>query len=69
VTLRVLGGPKAQIAAAAIDRALNDGGALVGLEEHERDAVFAVLEDCPDGLAELGGALLRDFEHRHRGAL
>lgn len=65
-TLLVVGTPEARSAAAAIDRALNDDGGLVGLGEAERDALFFALED--DGgdeqVAELRGALSRD--HRHR---
>jgi len=38
----------------------------VALAPAERDAILVQLEDPPDGLAELRGALMRDFEQRHR---
>ena len=40
------------------------GGGLVGLDGTERDAVFFALLDCPQGLAELRGALSRDHVQR-----
>jgi hypothetical protein len=36
----------------------------VALEPAERDAILAVLEDPPDGLAELRGVLARDQRER-----
>jgi hypothetical protein len=53
-------------AAARLDRALGDGGGLVGLTPEQRDALLGCLVDPPPGLTELRGALLRDHEHRHR---
>lgn len=66
-TLIGAGDPDSLSAAAAISRAIDDDGGLVGLGDEERTAVLAALED--DGgdplLAELRAALMRDFQHRN----
>lgn len=50
-------------AAAAIERALAIDGKLIALTPAERVATLGVLDDPPDGLAELRGLLMR---HRDR---
>jgi hypothetical protein len=37
---------------------------MVALGEHERTVILRVLDDPPDGLAELRGALARDYRWR-----
>jgi hypothetical protein len=38
----------------------------IALTIRERKAILRVLEDCPDGLAELRGVLFREHEWRRR---
>jgi hypothetical protein len=67
-TLLAKGNLDGLVAASRIDRAVADEGGLVGLSPEQRDAVLAALEEAESpGLAEVRGALARDFEHRRRG--
>jgi hypothetical protein len=56
--------PEAFSAAHAIGRGLEEGSLLVALTPEQRDAILAVLEDPPDGLAELRGELAKDRRYR-----
>jgi hypothetical protein len=44
-------------------------GRFVALTIADREAILRVLEDCPDGLAELRGVLLGEHEWRRREGL
>ena len=59
-TLLVEGTPDALTAAAQLTKGVERDLHAVGLTRAERTAVLACLEDPPDGLAELRGALMRD---------
>ena len=63
-TLIANGEPRAVAAAARISDGLERGMPLVALEPRERDAVLATLDDPAEGLVELRGALVRDYEQR-----
>jgi hypothetical protein len=53
------------VAAADIIKAGIDGGLhAVALTSAHRDAILRHLEDCPEGLTELRGTLLRDNHDR-----
>ena len=67
-TLMADGSPAAMSAAAMIQEGVDRDLYAVGLEPEERDAILAVLENPPDGLEELQGALARDHHYRTRGA-
>ena len=56
--------PHSAEAAATIAHGLELGASLVALTPEERDAILAALEDPPEGLVELRGVLMRDFEQR-----
>jgi hypothetical protein len=49
--------------------ALEAGLAVVALSIQDRERILGALEDCPDGLAELRGVLLREHEWRVREGL
>jgi hypothetical protein len=51
-------------AAAVIDRGLSAGSIMIPLSPVERDAILNFLDDPPESLVELRGALARD--HRDR---
>jgi hypothetical protein len=51
-------------AAYIIEAALGRGHYPVALTSAHRDAILRHLEDCPEGLAELRGTLLRDNRER-----
>jgi hypothetical protein len=42
---------------------------VAALSIPEREAILRVLEDCPNGLAELRGVLLKEVEWRRREGL
>jgi len=65
-TLVADGDPAGMKAAPTIAHALENGAVLVALDEADRDILLAVLEDPPDSLAELRGALAKDVSWRHR---
>jgi hypothetical protein len=50
--------------AARLDRAIEPETKILALSHAERDTLLGVLDDPPDGLAELRGVLARD--HRDR---
>ena len=54
----------AQTAALAIDKALADNVELLALSEAERAAILSVLDDPPESLGELRGALTREQVRR-----
>lgn len=65
-TLIADGSPDAVSAAGRIGKRLDQGSnGLVALTPEHRDAILSVLEDPPDGLNELRGALIRDHEQRN----
>jgi hypothetical protein len=51
-------------AAAMIEKGVREELIMVALTEDERTAILGVLDDPPDGLAELRGALARDYRWR-----
>ncbi len=55
---------RARSAAAEIQMALERQLYAVGLEAVQRNAILSVLENPPDGLAELRGVLARDQRDR-----
>jgi len=61
-TLVVEGTPDAMTAASQISKGVDRDLYAVGLTPGERAAVLACLEDPPEGLAELRGALLREHQ-------
>jgi hypothetical protein len=63
------GSPTALAAAEMIAKGVDRDLYAVAVTPEERDAILSVLEDPPDGLAELRGKLLRDFEWRQREGL
>jgi hypothetical protein len=64
-TLIADGSPDAVAAAGRISHRLEQGSdGLVALAPAHRDAILAVLEDPSEGLKELRGALIRDWEQR-----
>jgi hypothetical protein len=66
VRLMAYGSPDAVAAAARIRTRLQHGAprGLVALEPQQRDAILDVLEDPPEGLAELRGKLVDDAAKR-----
>lgn len=48
---------------------LEAGRARIALTVEERELILRGLEDCPDGLAELRGVLVREHEWRVRERL
>jgi len=60
------GSPDALSAAGRVSLGLERDLYAVALAPAERDAILAQLEDPPDGLAELRGVLMWDFEQRQR---
>ena len=58
------GRPAAMSAAAAIQKGVDRDLYAVALEQAERDAILAVLEDPPAGLEDLHGVLARDQRDR-----
>lgn len=52
-----------------LEGALDAGRAAVALAVADRERILRALEDCPDGLAELRGVLLREHEWRLREGL
>jgi hypothetical protein len=54
-------------AAAMIEKGIRDELIAVALTVDERDAILGVLDDPPDGLAELRGKLARDRRDRMAG--
>lgn len=55
--------------AGTLRNCLNAGRRTFALTIAEREQILRGLEDCPDGLAELRGALLREHEGRVRDGL
>jgi hypothetical protein len=49
--------------------ALAAGRTAIALTIQEREQILRALEDCPDGLAELRGVLVREHEWRVREGL
>ncbi len=58
------GSPAAMSAAAMIQKGVERDLYAVGLSREERDAILAVLEEPPESLADLRGALARDQRGR-----
>jgi hypothetical protein len=52
-----------------LEGALDARRAVVALTIHDRERILRALEDCPEGLAELRGVLLREHEWRLREGL
>jgi hypothetical protein len=55
--------------AGTLEACLDAGRAVISLSIEDRERILRVLEDCPDGLAELRGVLLREHEWRRREGL
>jgi hypothetical protein len=55
--------------ASTLELALDSERAVVALSIEDRERILRALEDCPDGLAELRGVLLREHEWRLRKGL
>jgi hypothetical protein len=53
----------------ALDAALDPGRSVIALSITDRERILRVLNDCPDGLAELRGVLQREHEWRARARL
>ena len=67
-TLIADGSPDAVAAAERISVRLERGSkGLIALEPRHRDAILGLLEDPPDGLNELRGALIRDHQQGASG--
>jgi hypothetical protein len=49
--------------------ALEAGRSIFALTVEDRERILRALDDCPDGLAELRGVLLREHEWRVREGL
>jgi hypothetical protein len=58
--LRQVGRADDLTAANIIEKGVREELVMVALSEHERTAILGVLDDQPDGLAELRGTLARD---------
>jgi len=56
-------------AASTLRDRLERGRATFALTIEEREQILRALEDCPDGLAELRGVLVREYEWRVRESL
>jgi hypothetical protein len=54
---------------ATLEDAYDGERRVVALTIAEREPILRVLEDCPDGLAELRGVLLKEHEWRVREGL
>jgi hypothetical protein len=52
-----------------LEHAYDSERRVVALSIASREAILRVLEDCPDGLGELRGVLLREHEWRVREGL
>lgn len=52
-----------------LQRALDLGTRILGVEVDEREQILSVLDDPPAGLAELRGVLLGEHEWRRREGL
>jgi hypothetical protein len=65
--LRQVGRATDVSAAAMIEKGVREEVIMVALTEHERTAILGVVDAPSDGLAELRGALARDFRWRARG--
>lgn len=48
--------------AGQLEGALDAGRAVVALSVADRERILRALEDCPEGLVELRGVLLREYE-------
>jgi hypothetical protein len=46
--------------AGTLEAALDAGRAVIALSIEDRERILRALEDCPDGLAQLRGVLLRE---------
>jgi len=55
--------------AGVLERALRDEVKVLALTIEDREHILRALEDCPDGLAELRGVLVREHEWRVRDGL
>jgi hypothetical protein len=55
--------------AGTLEGALDAGPATVALTIEDRERILRAPEDCPDGLAELRGVLLREHAWRIREGL
>jgi hypothetical protein len=55
--------------AGTFEACLDAGRAVISLSIEGRERILRVLEDCPDGLAELRGVLLCEHEWRRREGL
>jgi hypothetical protein len=58
-----------EAAATTLCQGLERGRATFALTIEEREQILRALEDCPDGLAELRGVLVREHEWRLREGL
>ena len=66
---RVLEEAGVEYTAGVLNRALATGQAVASLDVNDRLHILAVLDDPPDGLAELRAVLLREHEWRVRRGL
>ena len=55
--------------ASKLDRALANETRVLALEIEDRELILRALEDCPDGLTELRGTLLREHVGRKQTGL
>jgi hypothetical protein len=55
--------------AGVLEQALDREVTVIALTIEEREQILRGLEDCPDGLAELRGVLVREHEWRCREGL
>ena len=65
----LLDDPGASDVAETLTVALDAERTIVALTVPDREAILSVIDDPPDGLAELRGVLLREHEWRQREGL
>jgi hypothetical protein len=67
--VRELAGLVDEPATSTLRDGLDAGRAAIALTIVEREQILRALEDCPNGLAELRGVLVREHEWRVREGL